>query len=229
MAEEALDIGAGVFQQRKDTWSNFFRARRFPVIERMIADIHARSGQCRIIDIGGRQEYWNPILPRLASYNAHITITNLEKVQPDGARHFTFQYGNACDMKEYETGSFDLAHSNSVIEHVGNWGQISASARELRRVGRAYYIQTPYFWFPLEPHFRVPCYHWLPEQMRAGMNMRSRLGYFGRAETLDDAMENVQSISLLDRRQFAHLFPDAAVGFERVLGIAKSLIARREA
>ena len=229
MTEATLEIGAGVVQQRKDTLSNYFRARRFPMIEAMIAEIHARTGSCRIIDVGGRQEYWDPILPALAKYNAHITVTNLEKTQPDGARHFAFEYRNACDMSAHETGAFDLAHSNSLLEHVGTWRDMSAAAREMRRIGRAYYVQTPYFWFPLEPHFRVPFYHWLPEQVRARMIMKAKLGYIGRADNFDDAMASVQSACLLDKRQFAHLFPDAEVGFERVLGIAKSLIARRNA
>ena len=228
MAEAILDIGAGVVQQRADTWSNYFRARRFPMIERMIAEIHADKGECRIIDVGGRQEYWDPIKPALARYNVHITVTNLEKTQPDGARHFAFEFANACDMSRYDTGAFDLAHSNSLIEHVGAWRDMSACAREMRRVGRAYYVQTPYFWFPLEPHFRTPFYHWLPEQVRARMLMRGKLGYIGRANSMDEAMTSVQSACLLDRRQFATLFPDAEVGFERVLGMAKSLIARRQ-
>ena len=226
MIDAPLEISSYA-KQRDDTWSNYFRSRRFPLIEQMIAEIHAKKGSCGIIDVGGRQEYWDPILPALAKYNAHVTVTNLEKTQPDGANRFSFVYANACDMKVFETGSFDLAHSNSMIEHVGTWSDMAAAASEIRRISKSYYVQTPYFWFPLEPHFRVPFYHWLPEQVRARMIMRAKLGYIGKAANLGDAMASVQSACLLDKRQFAYLFPDAEVGFERVLGLPKSLIARR--
>jgi Methyltransferase domain len=221
------DVGDGVVQQRKDKLSNYFRARRFPMIEAMIADIHAKKGSCRIIDVGGRQEYWAPILPALSKYNAHITVINLEQTQPQGAKHFAFEFGNACKLDSHADNSFDLAHSNSLLEHVGTWRDMRNAANEMRRVAPAYYVQTPYFWFPLEPHFRVPFYHWLPEQLRYRLIMQSKLGYIGKADSVDDAMERVQSACLLDKRQMVSLFPDSAVSFEKVLGLPKSLIARR--
>ena len=47
--------------------------------------------------------------------------------------------------------AFDMAFSNSVIEHVPDH---EAFSRELARVGRSYYVQTPNKWFPIEPHAR---------------------------------------------------------------------------
>jgi hypothetical protein len=226
---DTIEIGDGVVQQRKDKLSNYFRARRFPMIEAMIADIHAKKGACRIIDIGGRQEYWDPILPALARYNAHITVVNLEQTQPANAQHFAFEFGNACKLDTHADQAFDLAHSNSLLEHVGTWRDMRNAANEMRRVATNYYIQTPYYWFPLEPHFRVPFYHWMPEQWRYRLIMQSKLGYIGQATSVDDAMERVQSACLLDKRQMQSLFPDSTVNFEKVAGLPKSLIARRVA
>ena len=31
--------------------------------------IHAKTGQCRIIDVGGRAEYWSPALDTLPAVN----------------------------------------------------------------------------------------------------------------------------------------------------------------
>jgi len=103
-----------------------------------------------------------------------------------------------------------------------------AGDAEVRRVAKAYYVQTPYLWFPVEPHFRAPFYAWLPEQTRAQLLMRFDLGYIGKAATLDQAMSDVQSINLLDRAQMRSLFPDANISFERVLGLPKSMIACRD-
>jgi hypothetical protein len=105
---------------------------------------------------------------------------------------------------------------------------MKACATGIARVGTSYYVQTPYLWFPLEPHFRAPFFAWLPEQTRARMLMTFNLGYIGRAATLDQAMADVQSINLLDRAQFQALFPDARISFERVVGLPKSMIACRD-
>ena len=83
-------------KQASDSWSNYFRHRRFAWIEEQIRAIAARTGRCRIIDIGGREEYWRPILATLDEVQARVTIVNLEKTQPKPGPLFDFAYGNAC-------------------------------------------------------------------------------------------------------------------------------------
>ena len=215
-------------KQASDGWSNYFRGRRFALIAEKIRAIAATKGQCRIIDIGGRVEYWNPIMAVLQETKARITVVNLEQTQPKPGPIFDFAFGNACDLSAYDSGAYDFAHSNSLIEHVGQWPQMKRCADEIRRVADSYYVQTPYLWFPIEPHFRAPFYAWLPEQTRARLLMAFDLGYMGKAATLDSAMASVQSINLLDHAQMTALFPDAAVTFERALGLPKSMIACRD-
>ncbi|MBX9926586.1 MAG: class I SAM-dependent methyltransferase [Hyphomicrobiaceae bacterium] len=158
-----------------------------------------------------------------------MTVVNLEKTQPKSGPLFDFAYGDACNLSDYADGSFDFAHSNSLIEHVGQWRQMRDCAGEIRRLATEYYVQTPYLWFPVEPHFRAPFFAWLPEQARARILMRFNLGYIGRAASLDQAMSDVQSINLLDLAQMRALFPDAEIKFERVAGLPKSMIATRTA
>lgn len=215
-------------QQAGDRLSAYFRARRFSHIEPLLRSIHRQKGSCSIIDVGGREEYWAPIRPVLDECNANILVVNLENTQPKPGRRFEFAFGDACDLSQFADGSFDLAHSNSLIEHVGRWENMQRCADEIRRVAGSYYVQTPYFWFPLEPHFRVPFFHWLPEQVRARIVMNFKVGYFNRAASLGQAMQNVQSAVLLDKLQMCTLFPDARVAFERVAGVPKSLMAIRK-
>jgi hypothetical protein len=61
----------------------------------------------------------------------------------------------------FETKSFDIVFSNSLIEHLPRELQ-QAFAAECQRVGRHFYIQTPNKWFPVELHILLPIIHWLP-------------------------------------------------------------------
>lgn len=212
-----------------DRLSAYFRKRRFGHITVLIRAIAGRKGSCRIIDVGGREEYWTPVLGDLRLCNAHVTIVNLEKTQPEAGPLFDFVFADACDLSLYRDGQFDLVHSNSLIEHLGRWADMKRAALEIRRLAPEYYVQTPYFWFPYEPHFRVIGFQWLPEQMRAALLRRFRIGYFERAATVDKAMADIQSVYLLDKAQLRALFPDAQLSFERVAGLPKSLIATRHA
>jgi hypothetical protein len=106
---------------------------------------------------------------------------------------------------------------------------MKAMANEIRRLAPAYFVQTPYFWFPIEPHFRSVGFHWLPEAIRARKLMSRKHGFVEKAEHIDEAMRAVQSYSyLLDRKMMAGLFPDAQIIFEKFLGLPKSMMAIRK-
>ena len=65
--------------------------------------------------------------------------------------------GDACDpppslMREH----FDLVFSNSVIEHVGGHSRRERFADAVRSLGTHFWVQTPYRYFPIEPHFLSP-------------------------------------------------------------------------
>jgi hypothetical protein len=98
-------------------------------------------------------------------------------------------------------------------------------ARETRRIAPFYFVQTPNFWFPVEPHCSTLFFHWMPVPVRASMLMRRPRGNWGKAPDLPTAMRQIQSNSLLDRRMIAALFPDATIRSEQFLGITKSWIA----
>jgi hypothetical protein len=125
--------------------------------------------------------------------------------------------------------SFDLVHSNSVIEHVGRWDDMKAMAQEVRRLAPSYFVQTPYFWFPIEPHCSTAFFHWVPEPMRVSMLLRRPRWHWGQAPDVDTAMHLIESAVLIDHRMLNALFPDATIHRERFLGLTKSLIAVRHA
>jgi hypothetical protein len=103
-----------------------------------------------------------------------------------------------------------------------------AFANEARRLAPAYYIQTPYFWFPIDPHWPgLPMFHWLPLSWRQKLLRRLGLGWGGPCKDIDHAMRDLESAVLLDRSQMETLFPDGRIRAERFFGLTKSMIAER--
>jgi hypothetical protein len=206
------------------------RARRARPIIALIEAAHHARGSCRILDVGGTPTYWG-IVPRelLRQKKVRIVLLNLKafEIDPAIADIFESVAGDACSMPEYRDAEFDLVHSNSVIEHVGLWDNMQRMANEVRRVGRAYYLQTPNYWFPIEPHYLFPFLHWMPFPWRINLALRMRLGSWPRATSVAQAAAAQQAAILLNTKMMRALFPDAHLSKERVLGLAKSLIAIR--
>jgi hypothetical protein len=205
--------------------SRHFRHKRFRRIAELVDGIVAERGRCRIVDLGGTPQYWERARKFLEGLPIEITIVNVthDRIPAE----FNCIEGDATDLSGVHDMTFDFAHSNSVIEHVGDWAKMQAFAANVRRLAPSYYVQTPNFWFPYEPHFRAPFFHWLPEQLRYRLVMRFALGFSEAKKTVDGAMRRIQSARLLDRMQLRALFPDARIEREAVLGLTKSLIAVR--
>ena len=221
-------LRAAWLDARRDPSGTNFRKRRFRIVHDIIKAIVDRKGRCCVIDVGGTPSYWNHYLDEIGDAPIEVTIVNLrpENTQlPD--ERFSFQAGNACNLSQFRDQQFDLVHSNSVIEHVGRWKNMADMAREVRRLAPAYFVQTPNFWFPFEPHFRTPFFHWLPEQWRVRLLMSRDLGFYKRSQDIDAAMAAMEGAVLVDQRQFQALFPDAQIIREKFFGLTKSLMAVR--
>ncbi|WP_247403827.1 MULTISPECIES: methyltransferase domain-containing protein [unclassified Bradyrhizobium] len=205
-----------------------FRLARFSVFLDLINSIPMMDRPLRILDVGGVEAYWRD-KRKLIARPVEITLFNLDGGQLAAKPGFVFMQGNACQMPEFTNNSFDVIHSNSVIEHVGQWSNMMSMAKEIRRIAPRYFVQTPYFWFPVEPHARTPLLHWLPESLKFRVVMAHKCGpYWSKAATVDEAMRTIQDSSLLDKRMFSALFPDATIISEKFLGMTKSLMAVRK-
>jgi hypothetical protein len=209
-----------------------FRKKRAERIKNLISACFAENGAVSIIDIGGTKTYWK-IIPAafLKANNVHITVVNLPSYTPppppphlSDNEIFTAKEGDGCNLIEFSDNSFHIAHSNSVIEHVGNWDKKVMFAKELRRVANKYYVQTPNYWFPLEPHFMTPFFHWLPKKVRIKLNLCFNLGWIQKALNYEEAKQNVESCDLLSQNELINLFPDGILHKEKLLLFTKSLI-----
>ena len=203
-----------------------FRLKRFRHVEKIILSVLREKGRCRILDVGGTETYWELGKKLIKTEEVEIDLLNLTKIKTS-KRNFKSLVGDARDMSNIARNSYDLCHSNSVIEHVGHWNDMVNMAKEVRRVSPNYFVQVPYFWFPIEPHFRAPFFHWLPEQLRYAILLKKNLGFHNKKSNINDSMLTIQSAMLLDRPQFACLFPDAIILSEKIGFLTKSLMAIR--
>lgn len=206
--------------------SNVFRVRRFAAIQKIVDQILSERGACSILDVGGTPGYWETFGQGLDWNRVQIISVNLAIPNASNSRVKSVS-GDARNLEQFPDRSFDFVHSNSVIEHVGRWDDMASMANEIRRLAPRYYVQTPYQWFPIEPHAVFPFFHWMPESWRYRLVMSRKCGFLPKQTDLGRAMNTIQNAVLLDKRQLRYLFPDAEIISERVLGLTKSIIAIR--
>ena len=180
------------------------RRRRF---ERFLRTIRPEPDE-RLVDIGCGSS-WS-----LAELAPAARVTGVDLVYRGGfdAEHQAFVSADACDLP-FAAGAFEIAYSNSLIEHIGP-ARRRRFADELRRVAGRYWVQTPNRWFPIEPHALLPGVQLLPVGLR-----RRAWRLSPRQVPYEDSLE------LLDRDELSHLFDDGLILEERVGPLTKSLIA----
>ncbi len=203
------------------------RQKRSARIKQLIIDVYDQYGGVNIIDIGGLDLYWR-IVPRkfLEDHKVHITCVNVPGVEITD-RHdpmFTFATGDGCNLEGFADKSFHIAHSNSVIEHVGDNGRKQMFAKEINRVGEHYYVQTPDFWFPMEPHFMMLFFHWFPKFIRIFLLRNLKLNSREKNRTYEWAKNRIEHTDLLTASQMKKYFPGSKLYHERIFLLSKSLI-----
>jgi hypothetical protein len=135
-----------------------------PIAARARARRHARffpltgvRPGMRIVDIGCGELGLRALEPDLE-------ITGVD-VDPHPRYPGPFVLADATERLPFEDGAFDLAYCSSVIEHIPRERR-QAFAAEVRRVARGWFVQTPAYSFPVEPHALLPFAHWLPPTLR---------------------------------------------------------------
>jgi hypothetical protein len=202
-----------------DSWGAHRRARRWQWLTDTFPDLAEMS----VLDIGGRVDTWE----RAPVRAKHVHVVNLEPVPAEIPGWAEADYGDACALPDaIAKRRYDLVFSNSVIEHVGGHERRLRFAAAVRSLADAYWVQTPYRYFPVEPHWVAPGMQFLPVTVRTTVAHRWPLSHTP-ARDRSHAMDAVLWTELLDRTQMRHYFPDATLRAERFLGLTKSLIAVR--
>ena len=166
-----------------------------------LAGVDERS---RIVDLGS-----GPL--GLRAFAPELDVTGVDRL-PKPEYPGPFVQADVTQRLPFDDGEFDLAYSSSLIEHLAP-PQREAFAAEVRRIARGWFVQTPAYSFPVEPHALLPFAHWLPVGPRQAY---WRLGVAG----------DWEDVALLRRREVADLFGEPVLA-ERMLGLAKSWISLR--
>lgn len=200
-------------------FSKRFRTKRM----KAFIDAFHPSPETTILDVGGSSYNWS-----LVNCNARITLLNLDDqgISSALADNTVFVKGDATDLP-YSDQSFDIAFSNSLIEHLFTYEKQVKCAQEIRRVGKRLWVQTPARGFFIEPHLLTPFTHYLPKRWQKRLLKNFTVwGIITRPSP--QAIETfLREVRLLNFREMQELFSDCEIRKEKTLFLTKSYIAIR--
>ena len=209
----------------------YARIKLFYFLKGLVAP-HARRGRMqdferllqpssgtRIIDLGGTPHIWE-----FVDTPMDITIVNLPdsnmREETDSHHNFTFIEGSATNLPDFADNHFDIAFSNSVIEHVGGPENEKLFAQEVRRLAPSYWVQTPSIWFPLEAHTGIPFWWWIPKRVKDMLHRRWE-------KILPDWNLMILGTVVIKKTDLNSYFPDGTLKTEMMLGLPKSYYTYR--
>lgn len=172
--------------------------------------------------MGGTEKYWlsqgfgnnNDVQITLVNLiPSSVTCTNMKSVT-----------GNATDLSQYKDHEFDIAFSNSVIEHLYTKENQLKMAAEMMRVGKYHFVQTPNKYFPIEPHYLLPMFQFLPASIKYFILTKTKLSR-GKKWNHEFSKQYIDEIRLLSLNEMKQLFPGSKMYFEKVLLLNKSFTA----
>lgn len=194
--------------------------------------------ETKVLDLGGWDgSHVNALIEgtRILRSNVYVADIDEKAIQLSYERHgFTPVLIPEDGLLPFPDGYFDVVFCSSVLEHVTvpksqMWDIRSGKvfrdismahqekfSSEIRRLGKAYYVQVPYRWFPIETHSWLPFLAQLPRSSQ--INAIKLANRFWIKQTIPD-------FYLPNVAEMRHYFPGAKILWEKQLGLKKSLIA----
>lgn len=217
-------------------YRNRLRKRRAELFLR-IFDL---TPETRVLDLGG----WNgvhihAVLEGSPVLSANVFVADIsEQAVSEAAERYGFVPAIIPEdgRLPFTDGFFDIVFCSSVIEHVTVpkdmvWRLVSGRrfrdiarqrqsefAAEIRRLGKGYFVQAPYRWWPIETHSWLPLVSFLPRRAQVPL-LRFTNRFWIKATSPDWYLPTAQEMK--------GYFPDAVILKERVFGVTKSLMAYR--
>ncbi len=173
-----------------------------------------------ILDVGGNIFDWS-----LVKGKPKITILNIKLPRNYGLEYknnVKFVLGNGLNLP-FRNNSFDIGYSNSAIEHLETLEKQKQFAKEIMRVGKNIFVQTPNKYFFIEPHLLTPFIHYLPKGVQRKLLGNFTIwGLIRRPSQQYCTNHVIDKIRLLSYKELRLVFPDCSVIKEKVLFFAKS-------
>lgn len=197
------------------------RQERWALVDHLFPDL----AELTVVDLGGTAETWRraPLRP------AQVTVLNLFEPGESSQDWLRPVTGDACRAREALAAvgaptRYDLVFSNSLLEHVGGHAQRTALADEVHGLAPRHWVQTPYRYFPVEPHWLFPGLQFLPVAARSRVAAAWPLAH-SRPESRAQAVAEVQWTELVGVAEMRAYFPTSRIHKEKMGGLTKSLVA----
>jgi len=192
----------------------------------------------KILDLGS--ESGSNIKAVLKGTHVQHGNVYIADIEPEAVNKGSKDYGfipvviHESEKLPFEDNFFDIVYCSSVIEHVTisknevwtlySGRQFKAEslrrqkefAREIERLGKQFFVQTPYRHFLIESHSWLPFVAWLPRRILIPVLKISNR--FWVKKTSPDWY-------LLNKTEMRNLFDDANIQVEKKFGMTKSIIA----
>lgn len=207
------DLRSSLFDPTRGTSvSGRARARRWNYFTETFPDLADMS----VLDLGGTPSFWVNASVRPAS----VRCVNLDPDHQSIDSWLEYVVGDACVT---QPGTYDLVVSNSLIEHVGGHERRLRFAEVVEAASTRHWVQTPYRYFPVEPHWVFPGFQFLPIPVARRVSERWKVGHIRSERSTSWAdVAWVELLSITDMRGY---FPNSDVWLERWAGLPKSLVA----
>ncbi len=196
--------------------SFYLRQRRFT----QFINSFTITDSTKILDVGGTENIWIG-----SGLEDNVTLLNINFVEKKNKR-IKYIVGDGCKMDMFDNQQFDIVFSNSVIEHVGQFEKQKDFSEEVQRVGKKFWIQTPYKHFPIEPHFIFPLFQYFPFRIKKFIGLRWKYSHLFRNG--EDILDELFRLRLLNKSEMRKLFPGSLIFYEKYFGLTKSLIAVKD-
>lgn len=202
---------------KRTSYVNKLRRKRFRIFIELINEF---DKPVTILDAGGTVNFWEQM--GFAGNNDYrITIINISGETNKKYRNIDFIIADASDMNMIKDKEFDAVFSNSMIEHIERKKRKQA-AKEIQRCGKMYFVQTPNYWFLIEPHFLFPCFQILPQKIKVFLLKKFNMGWFKKCRTDEEALQILKHNELLKRKELEELFPGGKIYKEKFFLFTKS-------
>ncbi len=180
------------------------RLNNFQIFRKLLKSYNKKI---KVLDIGGTQEYWE-MMEYTDPNLIEVILINIQDIKTTLPNFISVKM-NALDLNIFKFDC-DIIFSHSLIEHIDH----EKFAYIIKTFNKPYFIQTPNKYFPMEPHFLIPLFQFMPLWLKYWLVKRYR----------KELELEIKDINLLSKSELKKLFPNTEIHGEKILGMPQSFI-----